>query len=129
MPFCFLFYIIFILFMEKKKFRCSFFFRLCECLFALHPRNKTNKQTDTFGLNCVALHYLLVYYYYASDRKETRKNGFLNLWVGVCNSFLGLIQPTHPVVQARSGFFFSFCVGFCVLSFFFCLINYIHDMM
>jgi hypothetical protein len=118
MPFCFLFYIIFILFM-KKKVPVLLFFRLCECLFALHPRNKTNKQTETFGLNCVALHYLLVYYYYASDQKETRKNGFLNLWVGVCNSFLGLIQPTHPVVQARSGFFFRFASVFASCRFFF----------
>jgi len=46
MPFCFLFYIIFILFIYEKKIPVLLFFRLCECLFALHPRNKTNKQTE-----------------------------------------------------------------------------------
>jgi hypothetical protein len=31
---------------EKISSGVTFFFRLRECLFALHPRNKTNKQTE-----------------------------------------------------------------------------------
>ena len=49
MPFYFVSYFIlyyFYFIYEKISSGVTFFFRLRECLFALHPRNKTNKQTE-----------------------------------------------------------------------------------